>query len=301
MPTLLNFQTEQGKVAIELIKNNNFVDFWLEHFLKLTNQYKLKPNKATWPYYTHDYDNESDALIEKIFSCINEINTTSYLCPLPENFNKKQFYSLDINTQRILNKLHRYCVAATEFRDRWIKDSAPQFEFVQWEVEHFTHILNLLNQTIHGLEIFVITKHKKKFKNVLNFVEINFTASKFEDVLVYADGVDLSIPDDLQTNLRLTGYDVWIKKDILGKDFITAFADHDNPREFDIGPPPMISGGLHIDVNSKRDKLFHSKEFINWLGTVPNNYHGSYPLGNIIAGKENIVDVKNVEFISIES
>jgi hypothetical protein len=82
---------------------------------------------------------------------------------------------------------------------------------------------------------------------------------------------------------------VWIKKDLLGKDFITAFADHDDPAQFDIRPPPTISGGIAIDLDQGRDNLFDSPLFAAWLGQSPNDTHGSYPLGKVISGKENLL------------
>lgn len=292
MTQQINFNTDLGIVSIELI-DTEFTKFWANHFQKMIIKYNLRLRPVSWPYYESVNKNAFN-VIDKILEIIDDINSLDDVSPLPETIVREQLIPLDLTTQQVLNRLHRYCVVGTEFRNRWLYHGKPTFEWVDWGNERYMYLLNLLNQNIHQLEKYVKTPHKVKFKNISSSVEILFSASKYTDVDVYDDGVDVEISESMQKYLQLTGYDVWIKKDTLGKDYITAFSDHDNPDQFDIRPPPMISGGISIDINAGRDELFRSYEFRNWLTVTPIDKHGSYPLGRIVAGKEFLLDATTI-------
>jgi hypothetical protein len=142
--------------------------------------------------------------------------------------------------------------------------------------------------------MYVETPNKKQFFGCSQSIEfiVNSDASQYADVDVYKDGVDLDIPAELNKHLAITGADVWIKKDILGKDLITAFGDHDDPTADDvIFPPKMISGGFMVELNDK-ENLFESNEFAQWFAKPIDPQDGNFPLGNVVFGKENISDIK---------
>jgi hypothetical protein len=294
MPNIINFDTDLGTVSIELL-DTKFVDFWYKHFVAMSTQYELQPKPRVWPYFKTPDDQQVTDIVDRIISTINKINQISYLRPLPEPIDKQQLLALDLGTQQILNRLHRYAVVGTEIRNRWEHSGNPIFDWVSFDDEQYMYLLNLLNQSIHALEEFVQTPHKVQFLKTIKGIELAFSASKYNDVDVYHDGADLEIPTHMQECLQLTGYDVWIKKDLLGKDFITAFADHDDPMQFDIRPPPMISGGILIDYNDGLDQLFSSNEFCHWLGFTPTNYHGSYPIGTVVSGKQYLKNCKHIK------
>jgi hypothetical protein len=294
MPNTINFVTDLGAVSIELL-DTKFVDFWYKHFVAMSTQYELQPKPRAWPYFKAQDCQQVADIVDRIISTINKINQISYLQPLPETVDKQQLLALDLGTQQLLNRLHRYAVVGTEIRDRWEHHSNSLFDLVPFDDEQYMYLLNLLNQSIHALEEFVQTPHKLQFLKANKGIELCFSASKYNDVDVYQDGADLEIPAHMQECLQLTGYDVWIKKDLLGKDFITAFADHDDPLQFDIRPPPMVSGGIMIDYNNGLDDIFSSNEFRQWLGSAPTNYHGSYPLGKVISGKQHLKGCKSIK------
>lgn len=301
MPKILNFKTEHGNFLIEML-DNEFVDQWLQHFLRVTKKYhtSIRPNR--WPWIETQLDSKKDQVnqaIDQVVVATQLIDSLDGIAPLPEKICREQLASLDLNTQHVLNRLHRYAVVATENRDRWVQDQPASFEWVPYDHAQFDYAVNLLNQNIHNLEMYVSTPHKKKFWGAWYSTEIVFDASKYTDVDIYHDDVDVAISDDMFPHLRLTGYDVWIKKDLLGKDFITAFADHDDPSKFDIRPPTIYSGGIHINQNTGKDTIYHSEEFVNWLGTTPTDFHGNYPLGRVIENKQHTVKAQQVEFVEL--
>ena len=297
MTNILNFETEHGNFLIELL-DNEFVNQWLQHFLKVSQKYHTLIQPTQWPWMETRLDSKSQA-IDQVVLATKLIDSLDCVAPLPEKICREQLVSLDLSTQQILNRLHRYAVVATEKRNKWIISQESSFEWVSYENNQFDYAVNLLNQNIHNLERYVSTPHKNKFLSTWHGTELLFDASKYSNVNIYHDDVDVAISDDMFPYLRLTGFDVWIKKDLLGKDFITAFADHDDPTEFDVRPPTMYSGGIHIDQNTGKDHIYHSTEFVNWLGGTPADFHGSYPLGNVISNKQNTVNAKTVKFVGI--
>jgi hypothetical protein len=288
MTNQIQLSTKHGQVLVELL-DTEFVHFWKTHYDQMVDCYSLTPRHVPWPNYQPCSHETVDTLIDRILNVIKTINSSSYLCPLPEIVTKDQLSRLDLSTQQLLNRLHRYAVVATEFGNRWHHNGQEEFNPVPYTNDEFMYNINVLNQSIHYLEEYVITPHKQEFLRQVQTVEFVFESSKYQDVDVFLDGSAVAIPDEMQQHLRLSGYDVWIKKDLLGKDFITAFADHDDPAQFDIRPPPTISGGIAIDLDQGRDNLFDSPLFAAWLGQSPNDTHGSYPLGKVISGKENLL------------
>jgi hypothetical protein len=300
MNKVLHFQTDCGPVLIELL-DTELTKLWYNHFINTVEQYPLGLQPVGWPYYRLAEPGEAETIVDIIMDSIDKINMLSYASPLPETVTRSELLQLDLTTQQTLNRLHRYAVVGTEFRNRWLENGPATFDWVDYNNDNeFMYLLNLLNQKIHALEDLVRTPHRHDFYQLVNTMEIRMLASKYEDVTVYQEGTDLDIPDSMHPHLRLSGYDVWIKKDLLGKDYITAFADHDDPTQFDVRPPPMTSGGLHIDLNQCRDKLYREPEFINWLGQTPTDQHGNYPLGYVIFGKHNLYQAQTIKYMGLK-
>jgi len=296
MKKYLNFTTNCGPLVFKLL-DTGFANFWVEHFLNIQKNYNLQPYKTQWPY-VKERDSSADEIIDTIIRVFNDINQIDYIVPFPEPINRSTLEKLDLDAQAFLNRLHRYLVTATERRDRWI-DDAPQFNWIPWEDQEIHHLFNLLNQTIHKLEEYVVTPHRKQFHYFITSLEVTPVASQYTDCTVYEDGVDKEISDSFMKDLRLSGHDVWIKKDILGKDFVTAFADHDDPKKSDVRSPPMISGGFLISADDARKKFFETAEFKNWLGFEPTDAQGSYPIGDIVTKPKNITEITELRFIDI--
>lgn len=302
MGTKLYFSTDRGPFVIELLENE-FVQIWQNHFQYMTQLYALRHRYNMWPCLQQPTTNVEE-IAKSIVDTMEQINGLDYVSALPESCTVAQLMTLDLDCQALLNRLHRYAVIGTELRDRWTLES-PGFNWIPYENQEFMYLINLLNQSIHRLEDYVVTPRRQRFDRSWNTLELVFDASRYQDVDVYQDHADVEIPKHFEKYLQTTGADVWIKKDLLGKDFVTAFFDHDDAAQFDIRPPPMFSGGIQITLNQGREQLFNDLEFRQWLGRPVSNHHGSYPIGNIISGKENLTvrgrHIQSLELIRIES
>jgi hypothetical protein len=292
---VLCFTTEYGNVKIELF-DNPFVHMWTAHVQQMIKRYQYKPRRSMWPYVRDDKTGYK-SIIDRLITIIKSINRLEFLAPLPETIDSNVLSRLDLETQQILNRLHRYCVTASNYRDRWI-NGQPSFDWVPYDLIEFNHVVNLLNQTIHEFEEYVETPRRRQYWCKLDTTEFILEASQYNDVDVYFDDVDQTIPEEMQQYLSIDNADVWIKKDILGKDFITAFVDHDNVHEQDVQPPPMFSGGFVIDY-AGRGSLYNSPEFAQWLEQPVSAYHGNYAIGNVVYGKEHAKHAKTISNLYI--
>lgn len=306
MSRILHFETDFGAVKIRLL-DTPFVDFYLEHFLKMMDRYSLIPMHGFYPYILQDEQQRVPAIIDRLLDCIDFMNTASYLKPLPEQFERSTFEKLNIETQQAMNTLHNYVVVAGEYKNRWLYDGEPIFHIEEGSAEEaeLHHKANLLNQTIHALEEYIHTPHRELFRNSIETMMFHVDASQYDDCTVYEDDADADIPEAMRAYLDITDeHDVWIKKDILGKDFLTCFYDHDDPTKFEMRDPFMISGGLEIYFSKGREKIYASREFQEYLHEPLTNMHGNYPIGDVIEGKEtlhaNAADVRSVKFVGLE-
>lgn len=291
----LSFDTDRGHVEIELF-DNSFVNMWVQHAEKMIKKYQYKSRTMTWPFL-HNHQNGADSIINKLLSTVDDINHQDFLVPMPETVKFQDLQSLDLHAQHVLNRLHRYCVTATTLRDRWIPD-AVAWSWIDYENKKFDYLINLLNQTIHHLEEYVATPRKKKLAGATLSTEFILVASQHSDVDIYQDDVDFWIPNDMQQYLSIDKADVWIKKDILGKDYFTGFIDHDDVTQPDIQPPAMFSGAFMVDFLG-RESLYQDQEFLDWLGEPLSNRHGNYPLGNIIHGKDHVMHCRSINNIKL--
>jgi len=300
MSKYIHFSTDHGPFVFKLL-DTDFANFWLEHFLKIQKHFPLVTNARYWPYVDVTELDSSivNAKIEKILDSVDKINSLYYIVPLPEPVERSVLEKLNLETQALLNRLHRYLVVATERRDRWTLTQGKQFKFIPFNFQEVNYLFNLLNQNIHSFEEHVNTPNRHEFNCFIPSVEVSPSASYYEDCVVYIDNVDVKIPKELKKDLRLYGHDVWIKKDTLGKDFITAFADHDDHTQPDIKAPPIISGGIEIDVDNSRQKFFQHAKFKEWLGKTPTDQQGSYPVGDIVERPDNLIDITEFSFINI--
>jgi hypothetical protein len=76
-------------------------------------------------------------------------------------------------------------------------------------------------------------------------------------------------------------------KSIKGKDYILAFQQYDDPKQWDITKTTVINGGMTIDLNSSRHKFYKSQIFKDWLASnnhpYDENIFGSIPIGKVLS------------------
>lgn len=276
MPKHLQLSSPHGPIVIELL-DNPFVNLWSEHHEMMTQQYQTQISIAVPGSIKRYNSTEINHVIDNIIAAVDQLNSATDQSIFSTTVTKPQLLACDLSTQKILNQLHHRAVTCLE-------------SDIQWR--EFDYLLNLVNQRIHALESYVTTPHKQQCEQSAAMAQFEFDLSKYQDVVVLDQGTFQTITEQDQQHLQMWGHDVWIKKDLLGKDFVQAYLDHDDPAQSDIHPQVVFTGGVCVDINNWRENFFKNPSFAAWLGKTPSDYHGSYPLGNVVSGKEYLQKIK---------
>jgi hypothetical protein len=303
--------TTVGITHIELL-DNPFVKKWTDHFCKMLDSYSIKYTVPPTPVYEIDPKSIPDTLQDiqnlknEIYS-INNLITDGAKFPIdPERITINNIRDDHDEGQKILNEVHRYFTTAgrsmnesTFTRGSWSDNFPSEFTWdVSYESEFFqSHAL--INDHIHALDRYQATSRKKQAydKQVVN---LNFSFDnkigdcRFEEgAFHHISSQDYEYADDNED------LDVWVSNAILGKDYIEAWYDQDDPSQWDVTPINGHSGCFKINVynrwhyhRSEEGRLIQhlvkSNEFQNWLKEHNVEYHPSMcgmPLGKVTRGK----------------
>ena len=150
-----------------------------------------------------------------------------------------------------------------------------------------------INTAVHNLEMYMISDHKRMAATEpcsrfsLYFDAYNVSA----DSQILAREAARSVqPSDAEFYSDSTEYDVWVGKDILGKDYMTAFLENDDPSEWDVTEILYYTGRIEIDLTPYTFvHRIRSPEFATWLADHDVTYSprmAGLPLGNIIQGRD---------------
>ena len=128
----------------------------------------------------------------------------------------------------------------------------------------FAVFVGAFNNPVHRIENFCTTENKE-------FIEKNFPITYYCIFPTDPGSVYNSFKfDDYQTldNLDYSkGPAVLLNKDMAGKPYLSAFYDNEDPRNVDIVGRHQNSGGIFIDMNENRKKLYESQKFKDWTKT----------------------------------
>jgi hypothetical protein len=201
--------------------------------------------------------------------------------------------------QQLLNQLHR-CFT-NSFRTLnmnnppgcWTSDGSCTFNVPADVLPKFLDASANINTGVHNLEKFMMSDNKRlSLKNLASRASLYFDAYTVSDSssILERTAAQHILPEDEQYFSDDPEFDVWVGKDILGKDYMTAFLDNDDPREWDITHLLYYTGRIEIDISEYRfiDRI-HSPEFSQWLSRYGVDYDprmAGIPLGKVVSGKE---------------
>ena len=226
----------------------------------------------------------------------------------------KRFFPDHNAGQQILNEIHRYFTTGgrtlNEYRKpgqvydsgHWSDDFDSKFTFDKENEEEFRHTHALVNDYVHELDQGLLTSRKDTdFKNQAVNLQFEFGSQKKDCRFDSGTWVSIAEEDYKYADDKLD-IDVWVGNDILGKDYIEAYYDHDDPTQWDVTPIDGHSGKFKINVasqwyekdstDSTLQQLVKSNNFQNWLKEHNVKYTPEMcgiPLGRITDGKELVI------------
>lgn len=301
--------TAPGTIHIELL-DNPFVQKWTTHFSNMLEKYPIDYHAESQPVFNHTnnkWQNLQDLKsLKNIIIKLQDMGTN-----IPFDSCKIEYEQIFVDHdegQKILNELHRYFTTAgrslwnSNGSGYWSETFDSKFTFSKEDEDEFRYYHALINDYVHVLDQSIMTSRKSAdFNNQIVNLQFNFIAMLADDCR-YDDGAYVQITEeDYQYASDSDEYDVWVGNDILGKDYIEAYYDHDDPSQWDVTSINGHTGRLNINVESMwyeknnentyntLQKLVKREDFQNWLKEYNVKYVPQMcgmPLGKITSGRE---------------
>ena len=304
----ISYNTPNGEVEIEII-DNTFTRRWWPHYKKIEPYMKNSLqvchanyiNANTFKQMKEGYHKERRAeLVESIWklkNSVSQLNKDGYNFPIKINITIEQILSEASHLQAHLNDIHRCFTTADRLRDRWTELSTETFDINNDEFKRakFLSHIHDINFCVHEIEYYVPTARKLQYGNISSYTQFIDPTTYPKH---YKDEQYITLTDEDLDLFTLDHVDVTLNDNILGKSYMVAFLDEDDPRCPDITPNQIATGEIKIGIDDSRTKLFQSRDYTDWFAQHRmniNNHHGCMPIGNITKGKE-LLDGKSATF-----
>jgi hypothetical protein len=297
----INLDTQHGLIRIQLLQNP-FTDKYVAQLQKMHSVFQTEIRSGPPLGLFRGMD---PVFVQKqtttFINIIDELNAMGLEYPYvvtPDSLLKQ-----DADGQELLNKLHRSFTTAHKSNQKgertlfWNARSASNFIVTPEIIDRVLYLTEIINYTVHDTEFYMNTPRKTTDRSkVLNQIEViaNVTNDNpHSDLGPYntlAGWFTSYTEEDYTYFSDSSEFDVWVGRDILGKDFIHAYYDCDDPTCWDVTGQLGYSGKIAMDVGpTVKSDIIKSDDFRAWLDQHRVEYSkkmGGMPVGTIIEGKE---------------
>ena len=229
-----------------------------------------------------------------------------------------KFYKNDLSTQLILNELHRYFTTADRFFEEysftarkkkrkhksyiWSDKFRSYFVLPDEDAtkvksrtrqEQFSKLIQDINQIVHNIDDQTKTPRvidAIKNNKIRTTLTVGFNMHGNYDVSLHSNAYKLMTEKDMLSATDSDEYDVWMGVDLLGKDYITGYYNHEDPTEWDIRPLNCYTGKMEITLGDNTIQRFiKGNDFQNWLKDYGVKYEPAMcgvPLGKVVSGRD---------------
>jgi len=325
---IISIETRFGITKIQLLENQ-FITEWIDLFIEnlkhnaYSSQYgsfpycpnskKITKGNAGWSYYGSLLSYIIRERSKPLQNVIEELNAIGVTFPISVDHLKNEINNIDFNELdfiQLLNKVHRYCtVPVRTLRGDTVEQVAAVYNETQnnvevyWsdedpvnttfsiakpDIETFLLLMEKGNLGVHNIDCFVPTPRKLEY-GAPKLRPHTFDYFTRPPVGIEPEFTILDKPD-WQYASDSDEYDVWIAKDILGKNYQEAYFDHDDPTQWDVTQPLGHTGGFSITLtDSSSQSIIKSNNMQQWFKDYNIEYKphmNNYPLGKVIEGKE---------------
>jgi len=291
---LINIETPNGLVRVQIL-NNDFTDQFIGMFAEMLNLFPIKYRRVSYGHCSLPDKNFIKSQAEKLITVIDELNQMGTNFPYTVDIDL--MLRADGSSQDLMNKLHRafttahkcqYAGAPLHWNDRFPSDftvKSPEDE------QRMLYLTDQINSLVHWTEIYMKTDRKDyNYDNLIRQLEIRLDSYINDGTRMIKDWFKHIEPEHYQYYSDSNEFDVWVGKDILGKDYLVAYYEHDDPSEWDVDHVIGYSGKLAIDSKFiRRSDVVKSADYLAWLdqhGVKYNNAMCGMPVGTIIEGRD---------------
>jgi hypothetical protein len=297
----LSLSTAHGEIVLDLL-DNPFTKKWLDHWVWMHQHFTSRSLYHPYPGFMEvsrmspDQRKSMNADIQMLTDSVQVLRDIG--TGFPYDVDTVALQAGGEAGQQVLNVMHR--AFTNSFRCEsfglpysWYSDNRDTFAVSDQDRKLFLDNSANINTAVHNLEMYMVSDHKRAASVTpcsrfsLYFDAYNVSA---DSQILAREAAKVIQPEDAEFYNDSTEYDVWVGKDILGKDYMTGFLENDDPREWDVTEILYYTGRIEIDLTPYTfvDRI-RSPEFAQWLARHNVAYHprmAGIPLGNIFQGRD---------------
>jgi len=285
--------TDNHYILIQLFDNNS-VRKWFDYVS--TENYNYRYNLEQTP--------PANATVDIEYQWSNIKSTVKHLSKLglPLNFKLPKKFDYQQST---LNKLHRFFTYNMLWYD--VKEDSPNpfnphFKLDNIAKDDWHKTIDVINRAVHELE--------KIAEPTDNAVGINppiraltFLPTKIIDIVwLEFDETDVAQNYEYFNNIQHQHL-VLLDRSILGKCVLQSFSDDDDLSAADCTGRLGSHGGFSIDVDNRRQQVYQSSKFKEWVQSFNLNVDAlpyEFPIGYVLSSSLNLKQyIKSIEFQNI--
>jgi len=276
-------------VTIEF-RDHPFVNKWFEHWRYINSNYSLMfaaryqfPVNVNITTPTLDDVKEAIDCIRDAAIYLNSItNTHMFPYDLDNLPSYEVFLKNDLEAQLHLNRFHRYFTTGVKTpHGKDLLDNGMIKN--EMDAKNWLNRIQEINQAVHKLD------NSTRTPNLSNTTVLDTMAviySLHDKNMFLAEGTHHTItPEEcLDVADDSTNWDVWMRVDLLGKDYMTGFVNHDDPTEWDIQYLNTYTGNFQLYMDKTPVDFCKSEAFNDWLHDYGMEYDArmcGIPLGKL--------------------
>lgn len=291
--SIINIETFLGLVRIQVTKND-FTDEFIEQFKEMVSLFPLRYRSIIHGSCFRIPESQIDNLIKQFSDAVDELNDMG--TNFPYVIDAKLIKQLNNESQDLMNKLHRSFTTAHQCHDyerplHWNDKFPSDFTVTNAQMDRMLHLTDQINSYVHNTEIYIKTDRKSyEQDNLAKQLEVRADSYINEGIRIIKKWFTVIKPEHYQYYSDSDEFDVWVGKDILGKDYIIAYYEHDDASEWDVDHSIGYSGKLALDCSTvTRRDIAKSDDFRSWLEETNVDYTPAMcgmPVGTIIEGRD---------------
>jgi len=266
----IELSSHDRTLAIVEFRDHPFVNKWFEHWRYINSNF----NAFTYQYQFPININNSAPTLDIVTEAIDSIcDAATYLDSITNKFkfpyDLNNFPSYDVflenglESQLHLNRLHRYFTTGSRnphsrdlFNNGMIKN--------EMDANNWLNRIQEINQAVHKLDHSTKTPHLQD-TTILDSLAVHYHLHN-EKMYLSEGTFHFFTPEEcLDAADDSTNWNVWMRVDLLGKDYMTGFVNHDDPAEWDIQYLNSYTGMFIIYPNKTPIDFCKNETFRNWL------------------------------------
>jgi len=286
--TYINPQGTERHIEVKLL-DTEFVNKWKNYLIQTSKKFpNLRWGNGLIGQGTVDVYKDPWPTIDTLFDSLKYLDRNTEFVLQHEDYNllkECRTFNRYVNniTQHDLNRWHRYFTTLAEkFRDNELSINEGVNKD---EVYQSIHNINIY---VHALEYTTyphcerrkpFTTHQYHYRFSPVSAEYNGYSPETNDQM-FATEDTVMITDEFDPLTENFDYTVWLNEDILGKDQVKAWLDHDNLNEDDITGNLFMTPSIILDPSKIIPTVLRNNEFIE-ESKLSGKKFNRFPIGNI--------------------